>query len=310
MSPLFLKRMALALGVLAASWSFLLWRESRPSPARLLAGDASSAARLIVRRPGAQELSVSRGQGGWELASPFRFPADKMAVEGLLEKLSKVRLSGPLSSLPERHSLFAVNDSSAVRVQLYRLASDAEPSLDAWVGRPGAEYDTFFVRLGNSPEVFEAGGLGRFEFEKEPGEWADRVVCSLPAAEVSSVELRAQKYSLRLLRSAGHWVMEDGKPPAPAAAGKLDSLLAALSRLEADSVSPENSLDPLLLRGVFHPELRVSARYGPGRTLSLDIGPKAPDFVHWVRSKGKDGFLYKLSGWKLESLRITPKDLR
>ncbi|MEK7657193.1 MAG: hypothetical protein AAB412_05515, partial [Elusimicrobiota bacterium] len=82
-----------------------------------------------------------------------------------------------------------------------------------------------------------------------------------------------------------------------------------LSRLESDSVSAESSLDPLLLRGVNNPELRLNARYGLGQSLTLDIGPKAPEFVHWVRRKDKEGFLYKFSGWKLESLRLTAKDL-
>ncbi|MEK9146219.1 MAG: DUF4340 domain-containing protein [Elusimicrobiota bacterium] len=309
MSPLFLKRLSLALGVLAALWAFLLWREHRASPVALLAADASSASKIVLAKPGLPPLSLSKGQGGWELLEPFRFPAGTTAVEGFLDKLSKLRLSEPLSSREDRHALFAVNESSAVRVRLYRLASDAEPSLDAWIGRSGAEYDTFFLRRSGSAEVFEARGMGRFEFEKDAGEWAERVVAALDASSVFALELRGQKHSLRLSRSAGRWVLEGGKPVSAAGLGKIDAVLTALSRLEGDSVSAESSLDPLLLRGVNNPELRLSARYGLGQSLTLDIGPKAPEFVHWVRRKGKEGFLYKFSGWKLESLHLTAKDL-
>ena len=169
MSPLFLKRLCLALGVLAALWVFLLWREHRPSPVALLAGDASSAAKIVLARPGLPQLSLSKGQGGWELLEPFRFPADKTAVEGFLDKLSKLRLSDPLSSREDRHALFAVNESSACACGSARMPAMPKPARSP--RDAPAEYDTFFLRRG-VPEVFGPGDGGALR--KTPGK-AERV---------------------------------------------------------------------------------------------------------------------------------------
>jgi len=265
LSPGTLKRLAALLVLLALAWTGWTLRQKRPKD-RLLWPQARSAPRLSIGR-----TLLARSSDTWRLEAPFSFPADAAAVGGLLEKLSKVRVSEPLSRNPERHSLFGVTESSAVHVQ--------GPGLDVLVGGAGAQWDSFFVRRAGEDAVLEAQGMGRFEFDGEPQRWADRVVFALGPGQPAELELKGRERRVVL------------RP------GENGPVLAALSRLEADSVRPDAQFHPFVLNGLKTPELTVKVA-----DFVLECGPKKPEFDHPCRKRGVDGFIYELKPHRLQAL--------
>ncbi|MFA5139464.1 MAG: DUF4340 domain-containing protein [Elusimicrobiota bacterium] len=282
MSPGTLKRLAALLVLLALVWTGWTLRLRRPKDRRLWP-QARSASRLSIGR-----TVLSRSSGTWRLEAPFPFPADAPAVDGLLEKLSKVRVSEPLSRNPERHSLFGVTESSAIRVQ--------GPGLDVFIGSAGADWDAFFVRRAGEDAVLEARGMGRFELEGEAQGWAERVLFALAPARKPEIEVasRGRRVSLK---------PEDGRWPKNA-----EAVVTALSRLEADSILPDASAHPFVLNGLKRPELRVAVHYPqldaggpPAKDFILECGPRKAEFDHPCRKQGVDGFIYELKPHRLQA---------
>lgn len=313
MRPPALKRLAAALAFLAGLWALQSVLESRRTADRSpLWREARRAVRLELGRPGGGGRAVLvRSGDSWRLKEPFDFPADAEAVGRLLEKLEGSRLSEPVSADPLRHARFELIASSAAVLRGWsREGSD--PALDLLVGRRGADYGAVFVRRPGESEVREARGLMRQDVDRPPAEWADRLLCALPADSVVSVELSSPTAGLTLSREGGSWRMGGVVLSSATAAARVDPLLTALSRLNADAVAPEARAHPFVLKGLQNPELRARIGYleaGERKVLELEIGRLMPGFRHPVRRKGTPGVLYELAPWRLEAFRLDVNDL-
>ncbi|MBI5244781.1 MAG: DUF4340 domain-containing protein [Elusimicrobia bacterium] len=319
MHPRTLKRLAAAAAVLAAVLAVLVIRERSAAPSPPLLANAASVGKLFIQRPGdAAATILVREPGGWRLKAPFEYPADGEAVQKLLDAVSKASASDVLSSDPEKHASFQVNESSAIRFKAFSLPTDAEPALDILAGIRGADFDAFFYRGPASADVREARGLGRYELDKESGEWADRLLCAIEPPLVRFIELRTKSGALTLTRKDALWLLNGSALSTAAVAGKVEPLLAALARLQADKVAPEKGFDPLLMRGLADPELRLKVRHAPQagspdsavKTTAIDFGPKAPDFVHYARAAGTGDVVFRLSAWRLDPFKLKPSDFR
>ncbi len=307
MSPRTLRLLA---GVLAALAAVLAgraaWERSAARP-DLLSPGAERATRVALRGPGG-EVALEKGAEGWRLTRPFPFPADAAKVSAFLRALAGARLSGPLSDDPDKHALFGVDEASSTRVTLDFAGSKP---LDLYVGRSGAAPDSFFLRRPGSAEVREARGMGRWEVDEKPGPWADRLVTAQDSTRVTAVRIRSLKGALLLAREGGRWRLAGRPSDLPAKTGrKIEALLTALTRLEADEVVPEYA------SGGAPPELAlaVSALRADGQgsqtVLELSAGPVDKSFRHPVRVSGKGPVLYLMSRWRLEPFLLGPADLR
>lgn len=306
MSPRALRALAGAFLILAAVWGGILLLERRRPSRPPLVADATRARRVVLIKGGARTVLVGTQAGGWTLEEPFRFPADPTAVDGLLEKLSKASSSELLSSDPSRHALFQVDPSSAIRMTL--SAEDGKPLWDAFIGRPGADFDSFFFRREGEDSVHEARGLERYAFDRLPGTWADRVLCAVEPVALLGVEASSQKKTVSVRREGGAWLRADGVALSSSTVSELlQPFLTTLTRLEADSVTPEAGVHPFVLRGLATPEFRVVVRHldaeGARRTMTLEVGTRAPEFTRPVKKSGVGGFVYNLADWRLASLR-------
>jgi len=318
MRPQTLKRLAAAALVLGLILAVLMIRERASSPTPTLLAKGAALGKLSIRRPGdSKETVLVREDGAWRLKAPFAYPADAEAAQKLLLGLSKAGVSDVLTSNPERHASFQVNESSAIRFKAFALPTDAEPILDILVGTRGADADAFFFRRPASADVREARGLGRYELDKEGGEWADRLVCAIDPALVRSIELRTGAGLVRLLRKDGNWSLNGAALSTGAVAGRVEPLLAALARLQADRVIPEKGMDPMLQRGLAAPEIRLTIRHAPQgapesavQTTEIDFGPKSADFAHYARRHGTQDVVFRLSAWRLDPFKLKPADFK
>lgn len=291
MSPRALKGLAAALLGLLLLWGFLLCLD-RSAPPPVLWDKARSANKLLLRRPGAEDVLLAREAGSWRLRSPFDYPADAAAVEDLLGRLAAAPVSEPLSEDPARHASFGV-EGPGPRLQAFLLPTDAEPAFDLLVGS-SLEPDAFFFRLPPSPQVREARGLPSGTLEREAGEWAERLLCAASSEALRGLEVRMEGRARDLLGD-------------PAAA-------AALARFQADRVLPEKGADAAVLRALASPWLVLRVRYAerpgpaaPEGAFEASFGPRTAEGWHFARVKGKEGVLFRLSAWKLAPFQARPQ---
>jgi hypothetical protein len=215
-----------------------------------------------------------------------------------LAELAAARVSAPLSDDPERLPLFRLQDSSATRLE---LGGDAALSL--LLGGPGADPSSVFVREPGSAVVREVSGLSLGRWRAEPGAWADKTLAALEPSRVTKVSWRSPKGALTLDSSDPRWP-------------RLKGLLDALARFQADDVLDAAALEAeprvRLERVEFSVEAETLDYAGkPGRPgVSFTVSPQGQDFRHLARVKGRDGVVYSLAGWRLDPLRLDPKDFR
>lgn len=298
MSPKALKSLAAAVAGLALLWGARAAYEGRAARPTLLFPGAEQAVMMTVA-DAAGAVQLRRTGGVWALESPFAAPADGPAMTAALGELARARLSGPLSDDPARLPLFALQDSSATRV----TASGPGGSFDLLLGGPGAEASTVFVREPGSSVVREASGLSRGRLAARPGPWADKTLSSFDPTRVTKVSVRGPKGTVALERSHAAWP-------------KLAPVLEALSKFSADDVLGAAALEAEPRVRLERVEFAVSVEVldyagAPGQpAVSFTVSPQGQEYRHLAKVKGRDSVVYSLSGWRLDPLRLEPKDFR
>lgn len=297
MSPKALRALSAAFAALAALWWGWTRFDARAGrPDRLFAAAADA---VTLDGHGSQVRLVNAG-GEWAVEKPFVAPADKSAVSAALGELAAARLSAPLSDDPSRLPLFGLQDSAATRLT---VTGPGGARLEVLLGGSGATSSSLFLRNAGSPVVREADGMSRSRWSLRAGDWTDKTMSTLEPARVTKLTVRSPK---------GRVVLEGEALKRPAAAAALE----ALSRFQADDVLDAASLEAepraRLDRVEFSVDVEILDYAGaPGvPAASFTVSPQGQDFRHLARLKGRDSIVYSLSGWRLDPLRLDPKDFR
>jgi hypothetical protein len=292
MRPRTLASLAAALAALAGAWALsVVWQRRAPAKS-LLWPDARNARRVSMSLSGVR-VELARSGESWELTDPFRFKADKAAVQELLSALAGASLSEELGR--GRFDYFGVADLGGL---LLRGTSQGEkPGLEIIVGKQGSDYDSVFVRKPGEEGVREARGLYRSLFDKQPGEWADKAVCEIPPDRVLALEIRRGGDAVKLARDKARWRLS-GAPALSSAAvsGYVEPMLSALSRLEAESVDFSST-------SLKAPELSILVKRTDG-SEELLAGPKTSGRRALRKKSGGPG--YFVADWKLEPFLKKP----
>lgn len=291
------------LAVLAAAAFFAVRGASRPSERRRLwTGTPADAGKIVLSREGGPRVELVRRGRSWRMTAPYDYPAASSGPDSLLEKLSKAVLEGPLTAVPDRHGRFGVDPGQAIRLEVA-----AKVTLELLAGKTSGDNDAVFVRLGASPEVFEAKGLSRYDLERSTGDWLDKTVLKLPPASVTTVVIKSTTTVALERGPGGSWKLRgEGVAVSSAPGSSLSRLLEALNPLEADQVAP-GAAGP---SGAAAFEVRVGWTEGTLPRETVLKGWKEKDgFVPLVR-EDQAGTLFLASRWKLEALNVSRSDLR
>jgi hypothetical protein len=263
--------------------------------------NAQDAQRLRIALPGTPPAVLEKFGQKWRIVEPFDFAADAQAVDALLAALSHADRTPALGAQPDKHAFFQLTAKHATRLTVWQART--HPELDIWIGRPASGYDTAYTKDSAHDPVFEVHGLKRSELMRTPGRWADRVLCSIPAAEIQSIWLRrvGQSNPVIIPRPPGGW----GKPPKP-----VGPLLAQLARWEAARVINDKALGGLERRGLEQPEFLVKIttlrKSGRPETLRYRIGPRKPGLKRLLQVEDT-GAIYEVEDWNVGPIAaLTP----
>lgn len=308
MTPRQLKLLGAALLALVGALAALQRFQGRRAAAETLwKGDPNSISKLVLESASGR-VALARKESRWWVQEPLDFPADATALDELVSKLPKARLSPVLSSRPEKHPLFEVDASSAVRLTVYD--GKPEPSLDVRIGKSGTRFDSVYVRFEGRDEVREAAGLSRYQLERKPKEWLDRTLVSVKSDDIEALAVSSSSGTLRFERRDDGWHLVS--PPSKASTdtikAKLEPVLAALVRLDADeALLPEE----FPKKPVFDkPAYKVTVRLKGGKETTLIAGAKDDLSRHYVRREGDDKVLFAMYPWRLKPFQKSPQDFR
>lgn len=278
------KTLALLAKIFAACFALtvlVLFLQYRPKPKNLLwPGADKEAVKTIEIKTEKEKIVFLRRDARWQMSEPLSYPADGAAADGLLDQLSKVELSEPLTDNPKKHSLFELEGPSAIEVRLGE-------TLHFFIGKQAEGYDSVYLRKAPSPQVHAASGLSRHVLERPGFDWLDKTIVSIPKEGLQSLAVKSSRKTVRL-------EFPQALSSTSAASG-LKPLLDALSSFQADRV--------VLYPGKFKAEAEISLKWldpsGKPQKTVLRLGKEKDGLIPLVR-KGEERAGFLIYPWKAD----------
>lgn len=283
MSPLVLKRIALALVVALVAWGglFLYGRTRRDDAGRLALPHLTSAqVTEIAFRKSQDTLLLARQGTGWTVNG---FTAHAQTVEtfiGALEDSSS--RSEFVAQSPSSHQRLGVDSSSGRRLT---ITAAGKSVLDLWIGNRGPDFEGFYVRPVGSDVVYLLRGRFAEQTVQRVPEWREKQVASVNADSIGKLEVVRGKSHWSLSRTATGWALDKG----PADSAKVARYLAQFGGLRAQGFPEPEELDSIHFEAPSR-KLTVSSRSGTPLLALVFDSTHAGSF--WVRV-GNDGAIYR-----------------
>lgn len=228
--------------------------------------------RLEIAGADSSVVTLERRSGAWVLADPEGYPAMPGKVEKVIQDLEHLTAERPVSSDKSSHAALKVAaDQFERRVRIWAGGREA-PAAELYLGTsPG--YGVTHVRVGGSDRVFEASGLSAYDVPAEAVSWIDRNLVSLPADEVTGLEIRNRRGDFTMERRQGVWRI---LAPAARSGAILDSLKAADLVRAACGLSIDQPVGPVdeESQGLGTPEATVRLKRGGAGPDSAGAAPE------------------------------------
>jgi len=238
-------------------------------------------------------LEFSRDENNqWHIEAPLRAPADFEAIQALLQSWTEVRLSD--------FETAASTSPPPPLVRTLRITSQdpKAPPVVLYLGPNPEKEGTAHIRIDGDSSMAIATPASLLDFPLDPLRYHSRNLLSIPANDITTLRLRTPMQTLRLDHdpTTGQWT-----PPVP----WIDTLLAALSPLRAESILSETEAQPILDSKWPQPDLTLSIqmRGQSGLGITLIVGPENPSLgAHPAKIRGRN-LIFTLSPLTVEALR-------
>jgi Domain of unknown function (DUF4340) len=184
------------------------------------------------------DLTLEKEAGVWRITSPLQAKADQKTVESVVGKGTSLEVSEPVSTNPEKRSVFQVDSSGALVTFFVRDT----PKASFRVGKNGPSFTDTYVRLEGSDEVYLTQGLGNL-FVRPVNDWRDKTIFKTEAEFIKEVSFRYGDTTFALVLQDSVWRIgsQDASEPA------VRSFINSLSSFMTDSFidSPPAPMPPL-----------------------------------------------------------------
>lgn len=260
-------------------------RETSYKPAELnLAIDSASIVKIDIQRQGKSVILENDG-GKWMVTFPNRYTADASAITHLVGSVRKLKVGSPISSNPDKQSIFQV-DSTGTRLTLTDRSGKSSSLI---VGKTGPSYSEVYFRLADSKDVYLGEGLDTWKINQELKDWRDKKIFSVSPDSVKELTLTHKKKTFALHRDSTTW--KSGTDTV--ATNVMASMLNTLSNLNANDF-----VDTL-----YQPKTQpFIVKVHTGEETSLSFFPQPPDSSNYFvqTSQSSQGFI--INKWTVQEL--------
>jgi hypothetical protein len=284
MSPLVLKRIALALVAALIVWGALaLYGRSRRDDAggltlpRVVAGEVSE----IAFRKAGDTLVLARQSGAWTVNG---FPASARTVQTFLGALTDSTVRSELVAQSRAsHQRLGVDSVTGKRLT---ISAAGKAALDLWFGNRGPDFEGFYVRPEGSDIVYLLRGqFAELTVQGVP-EWRDKEIAAVVADSVGQVEVARGGKKWSLVRNGTAWKFTGGA----ADSTKVARFLLQFTGLRAAGFPEPQELDSIHFE---RPDRRLTLRSPSGRNLLALVFDSTHAGSFWVRADS-GGPVYRL----------------
>ncbi len=199
--------------------------ESYQLPDLKLALDITKLVKVEIER-NKTYIRMERVRNVWKVMDPVNFVVDDEAIYRLLEGMAKFKLTGIVSSNPEKYGMFQVDDKGTTLTMTY----DDNQTTMLIVGKAGPTPNQSYVRPVNSSSVYLARGLSSFVVNKELRDWRQRTIYHTDPNVIKYFKLESDTGSFVLRRDGKRWLANKK----PVATRNVNPVLNALSYVRAE----------------------------------------------------------------------------
>jgi hypothetical protein len=200
-----------------------------------------------------ETLTFERDEAGpWRLTSPLQAAADDAEVGGFVNSLVSLRIERIIEK--EAKDL-AAYEIPKVEASLWVKGKDAPIRL--LIGMENPLDKTFFAKREDDPRVVLLASTLKTTLDKKIFDFRQKDVFKFRVDDVKAIRVRAKSLAWQARREETGWFLK-APVAAPAAKGKVESLLDSLSGLRAKAFVAESKNAEILKRfGLEKPEYEV-----------------------------------------------------
>jgi len=252
-----------------------------------------------ITKPGQPTIVLQKQGDKWSMTAPIAAEANTTAVDGALDKLADLKVSGVAATRKENHERLEVDAAHGIRVKA--KAGDKQ-LLDVYVGV--SKSGGTLVRVEGQEPVLTVRGSIRYAFDKEPKDFRKREITDLDAAELTGIAFSSSKGNFKFARPATEgavWAQAAGeKPIAKFDPAQVESLVTtAIDLRAADFAEPSDTPSST---GVDAPSSKVVLTKKDGTNVEVSIGKvHAAGQDSYVRATGSE-VIYRLAKYSTDRL--------
>ena len=176
--------------------------ESYQIPELKLALDITKLVKVEIER-NKKSIRMERIHNVWKVTDPVNFVVDDEAIYRLLEGMAKFKLTGLVSSNPEKFGMFELGDNGTTLTVTYE---DGAPT-SVIVGKAGPTPNQSYVRTVNSNSVYLARGLSAIVVNRELRDWRQRTIYHADPDAIKYFKLESDSGNFVLRRDGKRWLV-------------------------------------------------------------------------------------------------------
>ncbi len=273
--------------------------------------------KIEIRRPQPETVTIEKIDGQWRI-SPAGYAADEAQVKEMLDAVSRLTLTALVSDSGD-YDRYDLTEASAILVTAW--SGDGTVVRELTVGKRAASYHHTFVRVGDDPCVYHAGGSLHDMFDKTVDDLRDKTVLSFEKETIGRVSIAMAGETLELEKqpttapspeaeASGEkalpeeqetaWRSVDGQPVDQSA---IEDLIGELSSLRCGGFLPEEKEEALT-----DPDYRITLAGEKAYTLSLFSLPEE-DESDYAGISSENKSVFSLSEYQAGLIMKKPSEL-
>lgn len=286
-----LKRLAIALLALLVVWVGLtLFRNAgKDSQGRFAMPKVDQAAvdRIAIHR-GSDTVQLVKVGTGWTVNG---LAASSSLVTQLFEAMADTASRSELiAESATSHQRLGIDSATAKRL-LFRQGDKGVA--EVLIGSRGSSYESVYLRLPGSDEVYQVKGRLFELVERQVDDWRDKRVVAVEPDSVAGVEVVRPKESYTLAKVGTSWTL-DGAPADSSAVASLLNQYRALDAGGFATRAQEDSAD------FTRPDLTIRLK-GPADRVLAAIAIDSAMAGFWTRREGNPT-TFRLDSWVIPQL--------
>ncbi|WDP89442.1 MAG: DUF4340 domain-containing protein [Desulfobacter sp.] len=210
--------------------------------------DADKIDRLEIKKD-KFTIVLNKGDKGWTLTEK-KFPADKSAVDNMLDTVKGLKLSALVSEASDLIR-YELDPPNAVQVKAFE-GQDEKRAFT--VGKTAPSFNHTFIMLAGDKRIFQADKSFRNYFDKSVDDLRDKLVFEIKTETIKKITMEKEGKSTTLTRvtqaedkkkgddRADIWQSGDGTEADLTA---VSDLISSLSRLECSAFLPQGGAQGL-----------------------------------------------------------------